>query len=443
MNEHPQYPWDHYSDQPRIMRDKKLKRKIYVKASIHLLKSGFLLLLFPFILLIFLTRKSWRPSKQNRCIGLSIHVESECPGKHIVPIEQITEMVDELGVREILVRIKLADSNNFTPYIEHIDALARFGCEISVNIIQDRTLLEDEEILEESLRKLLPLLKGNVKYIHVGNAYNRRKWAFYHFGEYYKFFQTVRSIADEITPEIKLIGGAVIDFELPPFFESFFNFRRGHYDGFSSQLYVDRRGAPENKQGGFNFLSKINLIALMNKLSWKTKGELWITEANWPLKDTEKFSPCKGSALVNPQTQADYLTRSYLIAMASANVRTYSWHQLIAPGYGLVDNRANTPIKRPSYHAFKTLNYLFRNAEILHFSNGDYNGLRELYSIKIRTTLNDTPTIIQAFWSNNGEQCIHFSSPEYWIDQEGNPLEFSDHSKIAVSSSVIYAVNPN
>jgi len=440
MKEHPLFPWDHHSDQPRVIRDKQQKRKIYLKASGQMIKAGFLLIFFPVIILILLTRKSWRSQSTKKLIGLSVHLETACPEKTIVPLHKIVEMVEELKVSQLLVRIKLADIDNFDSYIKHIDALSHSNREISINLIQDRQLLDNPELLEKALQKLLPLLKDRTKHIHIGNAYNRRKWAFYHFGEYHHFFQRIREKCNQLCPEIKLIGGSVIDFEIPPLLESLFHFRSGKYDGYSSQLYVDRRGAPENTQVGFDFLKKINLIALMHKLSWKTSGSLWISEMNWPLKDADKFSPCRGSVLVDPQTQADYLVRSYLIAMASGNIRTCFWHQLVAPGYGLVDNRNESIIKYPSYTALKTLIKHFGDAEIINFKNGNFQNIESLYMIEASTTLNGKPAIIHALWSNGDDHQLHLPNINQWVSQYGEPLTTIEH-KITISSSVLYGLN--
>jgi len=441
MKEHPLFPWDHYSDQPRIMRDKKLKRKIYRKAAFQMVTSGCLLIFLPFIILLLLTKRSWKKTNTKRTIGLSVHVETECSGKTIVSINQLKELVDDLGVKQLLVRIHLADIDNFDTYIQHIDALSNNDREISVNLIQNRSLLDNPQLLDEALNKLLPLLKDRTKFIHVGNAYNRRKWAFYHFGEYQNFFRKVRKISKKISPETKLIGGSVIDFEIPPLFESLFHFRRGQYDGYSSQLYVDRRGAPENTQAGFDFLKKINLISLMHKLSIRTSGELWISEINWPLQDSGKFAPCKGKALVTPQTQANYLARAYLIAIASGNVRTCFWHQLIAPGYGLMDNRSTPPIKYPSYDAMKTMIRFFNDAQITKFHEANYLNHEGVYALEATAIINDKKTHIIAIWSNDIDQQIDKDPTiETWVNQAGEILSFTDEAKITVNSSALYAL---
>jgi len=434
------FPWDHYSDQPQIIRNKKLKRQIYLKASGQMLKSSLLLLLLPIFVIILYFKKSWKKTKVDRNIGLSVHVETECEGKTIVPLNQVVEMVEDIGVNQLLVRIPLSDFKHFDSYIKHIDALASEQREITVNILQSRELLDDTDLLKKALNELIPLLKNRVEYIHVGNAYNRRKWAFYHFGEYQKFFQIIRSICQKVAPEMKLIGGSVIDFELPPFLESLFHFRPGTYDGYASQLYVDRRGSPENTQLGFNFLDKINLVEFMRQSSWKAKGQLWISEINWPLQKSGKFSPCKGSVLVDEITQANYLTRAYLLAIASGKVRTCYWHQLVAPGYGLVDNRDNKVEKRPSYYAFKTLNHLLNDATVLHFDNGKYQGISGLFRLKCETRVDNKPAIVHILWSNNEEHEISFKTVDQWLDQHGKTITPLVDSKVMINASVKYAL---
>ena len=440
MKDHPSYPWDHYSDQPRILRDKQLKRKIYMKSWWQQLKSVLLLFLLPLFLLLRLFRKLWVPEPVGKCIGVSVHMETECEGKTIVALDEVKELVDELGVNQLLVRIPLGELDKIDDYMRHIDTLASEGREVAVQLIQNRLYLEDPQMLEKALREILKRLKGRVEYIHVGSAYNRRKWAFFHFGDYFNFFQVLRKLCREEAPEVKLVGGSVIDFELPSLLESLFHFRKGHYDGYGVQLYVDRRGAPENTQLGCNFLNKIHLIDIMRQVSWKAKGRLWISECNWPLKETGKFSPCKGEVLVDEQTQADFLARSYLLAIASGRLRTYYWHQLIAPGYGLVDNRGDTVRKRPSYEAMKTLNTLVHDAEVVHFDNGNFGEDKAVYSLRLQKVRGGEKTRVQAFWSNSGEKKIKVEGVREWLNQAGDQVEFDNSDEVTVGGSVLYAV---
>ena len=58
--------------------------------------------------------------------------------------------------------------------------------------------------------------------------------------------------------KIELLGGNIIDFDIPFFARSIFHLKSLFYDGVATQLYVDRRGSPEKTQFGFNTLAKIN-----------------------------------------------------------------------------------------------------------------------------------------------------------------------------------------
>ena len=82
---------------------------------------------------------------------------------------------------------------------------------------------------------------------------------------------------------------------------------------------------------------------------------MWITEVNWPLKGTGKYSPASGRPNVSEEDQADFLVRYYVLCLASGFVERIYWWQLAAPGYGLVDSREHVWRKRPSFHALRTL----------------------------------------------------------------------------------------
>ena len=58
---------------------------------------------------------------------------------------------------------------------------------------------------------------------------------------------------------------------------------------------------------------------------------------------------------VDEQTQADYLARYYLLALATGLVERVFWWQLAARGYGLLDPAAEGLRRRPAFHAMSTL----------------------------------------------------------------------------------------
>jgi len=439
MKEHPDYPWDHHSDQPYIIRNKELKRKIYQLSWFQMTKAILVTaLVFPIVFLLQLLRKktSLATSNPGRCIGLSVHVETEAKGKTTVSAEEIGQMLDDLGVRHVLMRIPLANIDQLEKYVSHLDLLKKSNREVIINLLQSRPLLDNPDDQQNALGKVLKALTGKVEYIQVGNAYNRKKWGFYHFREYNDFFQHVRTVSKQICPEIKLLGGSTIDFEPIHLIESLFHLRPTAYDGYATQLYVDRRGAPENKQLNlYNFLSKINFISLLHKLSFKSKGDLWITEFNWPLENTLPFAPCK-DGLVSEQDQANFLARSYLIAIASGRVRTCYWHQLIAPGYGLVNNQTEQPRKHPSYYALATIIRLFSEASNVRYSTR-HKGINGLYSFQCQTIYNGKPVTVIALWSVTEAHLNNPENTQTWLDLSGNSIE----NPASITESVVYAIN--
>jgi hypothetical protein len=81
----------------------------------------------------------------------------------------------------------------------------------------------------------------------------------------------------------------------------------------------------------------------------------WITEFNWPLEGTGRYSPAPGKPSVTEEVQANYLVRYFVIGASSGLVERMYWWQLAAPGYGLIDNRMSDWRRRPGYFALQTL----------------------------------------------------------------------------------------
>jgi len=160
-----------------------------------------------------------------------------------------------------------------------------------------------------------------------------------------------------------MIGSGVIDFEYHFTAHTLFNFFKFRYDGISSLLYVDRRGAPENTQLGFALSDKIAWLSTMVWLSPKTSQFLHITETNWPITATVPYAPTSEHECVSEEFYADYMLRYNLLTFASQQVDSLSWHQLIAKGYGLVDNINGIRIRK----AFQTYKFMVKNLKDAQF----------------------------------------------------------------------------
>jgi hypothetical protein len=130
------------------------------------------------------------------------------------------------------------------------------------------------------------------------------------------------------------------------------------FDAVSALLYVDRRGAPENRQAGLDTVDKVVLLKAIAETARNAPGRCWITEVNWPLREGP-HSPAGRDVAVDEETQADHLVRYYLLTLGTGLVERVFWWQVVARGYGLVDpgdpDGPANPRRRPSFLALRTL----------------------------------------------------------------------------------------
>jgi hypothetical protein len=128
-----------------------------------------------------------------------------------------------------------------------------------------------------------------------------------------------------------------------------------HFDIVSSLLYVDRRGQPENKQVGFDSPDKAALLKAIAVSSRLSGDRCWVTEVNWPLWEGP-HSPAGRHVSVDEETQANYLSRYYLLMLASGMIERVYWWRLVARGYGLVAPEADGELRlRASHRALAAL----------------------------------------------------------------------------------------
>ncbi|MFT7003548.1 MAG: flagellar basal body-associated protein FliL [Sulfurimonas sp.] len=348
------FKWDNYSDQPAQLKDKTYKNRMRKKEFFSLLKTVVIaLFILPFSLLMmpFVKRKKVDSEK-----FFSIVVNYQREPKLTL------ELLNELEVNSILIRLKLWE-------LETLNELKKFILEnntreVTLKILQDREHIEDLELLKKDLRAIFSALHKHVDIFEIGSTINRAKWGFFSVNEYNKFFKIAYDLKKKEFPNIKLIGSGVIDFEYHFTAHTLFNFFKYRYDGVASLLYVDRRGAPENVQMGFSLSDKIALLSTMIWISPKTQQKLYITETNWPITGTAPYSPTSEHECISEEMYADFMLRYYFLAFASQQVDSVSWHQLIAPGYGLIDNR-NGIKKRSAFQEYKFMIKNLKNAQFL------------------------------------------------------------------------------
>jgi len=348
------FKWDNYSDQPALLKDKAYK-KMMRKHEFLSLVTTFLTALFvlPFSLLMmpFVKRREIN-SKDFFSLGVDFTRETELT----------QEFLKDLGISSILLRCKLWKMEEFDELKTFV--IKNSNKKIILKIMQDREHIEDAALLQEKLSLIFSSLQSHVDIFEIGTTINRSKWGFFSVREYNSFYKVAYNLKKSNFPDITLLGSGVIDFEYHYTAHTLFNFENYTYDGTSSLLYVDRRGAPENAQMGFTLSDKIALLSTMVWLSRKTKQRLYITETNWPLSGTAPYAPTSEYECIDEEFYADFMLRYYLLAFASQQVDSVSWHQLIAPGYGLIDNRKGIR-KRPAYATYKFMFHTLQDAQFL------------------------------------------------------------------------------
>jgi len=355
--------WDKYSDQPEVMKDKALKKKINKATRWDSIKLFLVnIFLYPVTYVVYLLKPEAKSHiDTDTFFGMSVNLDKNP--------DETRELIDDLKVTSLLIRVPLHDIENLTSYIDFAEQFK--DKEILINIMQDRRHVEDAQLLKRSLESIFQGFSHLTTRFQIGNAINRKKWAIFSMDEYTKFYKVAYDLKQDKYLELVLLGSSVIDFEYYFSISTLFNRSNIYYDQFSSLLYVDRRGAPENTQMGLDLQKKIRFLYAILWLSPKSKSEIVITETNWPISNTAPYAPTGEKECVSLEDHANYLVRYYLLALSTGVVKNVYWHQLIAPGYGLIDNRDNKLIKYPAYQAFKTMLFLLQEAVFIEINKRD------------------------------------------------------------------------
>ena len=348
------FNWDSYSDQPALLKDRSYKKMMRKKEIFSLIKTfltALVILPFSLVMMPFIKRKQII-SSDFFSIGIDFQREPELTLK----------LLDELKVKRVLVRIKLWEMGSLAELKGFLESCK--DKKITLKIMQDREHVEDLALLQKNLRTIFKELDGYIEIYEIGTTINRSKWSFFSVDEYNRFYKVAYDLKISEFPHITIIGSGVIDFEYHFTAHTLFNFFKYKYDAISSLLYVDRRGAPEHMQMGFALSDKIALLSTMVWLSPKSKHALHITETNYPISNTAPYAPTSEYECIDEQSYADFMLRYHLLTFASQQVDSLSWHQLIAKGYGLINN-----IDGITYRAaFKTYKYMLevlRDAQFL------------------------------------------------------------------------------
>ena len=234
--------------------------------------------------------------------------------------------------------------------LAHLDRLHRDGHGIMVAVLQDRRAVLEPESWRNFLEYLFENIEGKVETVEVGHVVNRVKWGVHSLKEYRELMRPVIALRAKY-PGIAVAGPACIDFELHYTVAALDHLPDDlHFDALSHHLYVDRRGAPENKQGRFGIIEKAALLKAVAVHSGRCEGRVIVSEVNWPLVYTGEWSPvaasyqppgARGSRVHVTEREYGYFMIRYLaLVLCSGLVERVYWWRLVAHGFGLVDERA-------------------------------------------------------------------------------------------------------
>jgi hypothetical protein len=274
--------------------------------------------------------------------------------------------------------------------VEAVEALRSAGHPVSIALVQDRRAVRDPGRWQAFGEEVLGGV-GPVELVEVGHAINRVKWGIWDFAELRGLYAATAAWRRAF-PEVRLSGPAVIDFEYPFALSALRALPAGvQFDALSLHLYVDRRGAPENRQSGFGAVEKFALARAIARRCGVREGGLVVSEVNWPIVGTGVYSPV-GAPYVSPGPRfndpsvsedqyADYLLRYLCLALCSGLVERVFWWRLVARGYGLVDDTdASAWRPRPAYRMLQRLlmqvgDSTFERAELPGADGGGYRFL--------------------------------------------------------------------
>jgi len=350
--------WDHLSDQPHLHAGKAEKLLTRLRDSpAHLRSLAAAAAAAPRTLRRYrkLTAERWAEPVAMDGVGVALRPYPADP-------QALLAAVDDLGVRHLLLRLHPWQEEHGAE-LELARELAARGHELAFSLPQCRDLVRDlvrnpgrwRAAVEELAASFAPYGSTFV----VGQAVNRSKWGVWQPGEYRRLageaVQVLRRTRGADGAPLTVLGPGVIDFE-PLATLGLVNYPgMPRLDGLASLLYVDRRGAPEAEQMGYDAAGKAMLLRAAAETAKHCGPRSWITEVNWPLREGP-HAPAGRSVSVDEETQADYLARYYLAVLGSGAAQRVYWWQLVARGYGLAcPEEGGSLRRRPSWRALATL----------------------------------------------------------------------------------------
>lgn len=315
-----------------------------------------------------LKQRYQQPLSMHGRVGVALHPKAEYL-QHELPL------LKALGNIPVLIRFAHHETyEDWRRGIALVEDLHKEGFEIMVAILQDRQAILHPEQWSDFLEIIIGAIADKVAHIEVTHASNRVKWGVWSAQEYSALMAPAFALQQRY-PHIKLTGPACIDFEYHPVIAALNAIPFGNrLNALSHLLYVDRRGAPESKQGRFATLEKCALLKAVAQWSDRCDDKVIVSEVNWPVKYTGIWSPI-GCPYTTPKWRreepgeteedyANYMLRYLVIALCSGYVDQVFWWRLSAHGYGLVDDLDNFR-QRPAFKALQIFTQLLGRADFI------------------------------------------------------------------------------
>lgn len=268
---------------------------------------------------------------------------------------RLREALERLGVRALLLRVPVWDAGPVLALKRELEELRSTAWRLTFVLVQDRAAVVQPERWHAHVERVVGELGPIAHAFQVGQAPNRKKWGVWRPDEYVRLLDGVAEVR-AAWPRCRWLGPSVIDFEYHFTVQFLGRPRPFDFDGIAALLYVDRRGSPENRQyRHFDLWRKILLLRAVVEATGHPLVPLHLTEFNWPLRGTGRHSPAGRHVQIDETRQASYLVLYNLAAAASGCVASTSWWQLVARGYGLIDEEGDTWHPRPALAALRTL----------------------------------------------------------------------------------------
>ena len=158
--------------------------------------------------------------------------------------------MQDLGLTRLFVRFYHHESEEEWGHaLKKIHDLHEMSFQIAICLVQDRNAVINPDSWLSFAKRILGDVKGQVDLVQLGQAINRVKWGVWTYAEYEALVRPVLDLKKDY-PAMRFVGPSMIDFE---YYHMVAALDSSHgFDGLSHLLYVDRRGAPENEQSGFD-----------------------------------------------------------------------------------------------------------------------------------------------------------------------------------------------